>query len=86
MRNHVCVNPNSNDEVVDKLISQMEGVVTPIKVVLGSKSGKAGLAPDRQIGRRIYILFKINASGECVKSLNAVSGVRFCDTLHLGKS
>jgi small subunit ribosomal protein S6 len=64
------VNPNSTDEVVDKLISQMEGVVTSYQgeIVGVEKMGRRKLA--YRIGKLeegIYILFKINASGECVK-------------------
>ena len=64
------VNPNSTDEEVDKLISQMEGVVTSYQgeIVGVEKMGRRKLA--YRIGKLeegIYILFKINASGECVK-------------------
>ena len=64
------VNPNSTEEEVDKLISQMEGVVKSYQgeVVGVEKMGKRKLA--YRIGKSeegIYLLFKINASGECVK-------------------
>ena len=64
------VNPNSTDEEVDKLISQMEGVVTSYQgeIVGVEKMGRRKLA--YRIGRLEegnYILFKINAGGECVK-------------------
>ena len=64
------VSPNSTDEEVDKLISQMEGVVTSYQgeIVGVEKMGRRKLA--YRIGKLEegnYILFKINASGECVK-------------------
>jgi small subunit ribosomal protein S6 len=64
------VSPISTDEEVDKLISQMEGVVTSHQgeIVGVEKMGKRKLA--YRIGKLEegnYILFKINASGECVK-------------------
>ena len=64
------VNPNSTDEEVDKLISQMESVVTSYQceIVGVEKMGRRKLA--YRIGKSEegnYILFKINASGECVK-------------------
>jgi len=64
------VKPNSTDEEVDKLVSQMEGVVKSYQgeVIGVEKMGKRKLA--YRIGKSeegIYLLFKINASGECVK-------------------
>jgi small subunit ribosomal protein S6 len=64
------VSPTSTDEEVDKLISQMEGVVTSSQgeIVGVEKMGRRKLA--YRIGKLEegnYILFKINASGECVK-------------------
>ena len=73
MRNYeimFIVNATSTDEEVDKLVAQMEGVVKSFQseVVAVEKMGRRKLA--YRIGKSeegIYLLFKINASGECVK-------------------
>jgi small subunit ribosomal protein S6 len=64
------VRPNSADEEVDKLIAQMEGVVKSFQgEVLGvEKMGKRKLAYRIDKAEEgIYVLFRVNASGECVK-------------------
>lgn len=62
--------PNSSDEEIDKLVSQMEAVVTSYKgEMLGvEKIGKKKLAYRiLKFDEGYYVLFKLNADGECVK-------------------
>ncbi|MFN8008063.1 MAG: 30S ribosomal protein S6 [Terriglobia bacterium] len=64
------VKPTSTDEDVDKLIAQMEGVVKSYEgeVVAVDKMGRRKLAYRIDKSEEgVYVLFKINASGECVK-------------------
>jgi small subunit ribosomal protein S6 len=73
MRNYeimFILKPNATEEEIDKLLSQMEAVVTSHKgeIVGVEKIGKKKLAYRiLKFEEGFYILFKLNADGECVK-------------------
>ena len=73
MRNYeimFILRPSSPEEEIDKLIAQMQAVVTSQKgEVLGvDKIGKKKLAYRiLKFDEGYYVLFKLNAGGECVK-------------------
>ena len=73
MRNYeimFILKPGSTDEEIDKLIAAMEGVVTSYKgeMVGVEKMGKKKLAYRiEKFDEGYYVLFKLNADGECVK-------------------
>jgi len=62
--------PNATEEEMDKLIGQMEALVTSHKgeVVGVEKMGKKKLAYSvLKFEEGFYVLFRLNADGECVK-------------------
>ena len=62
--------PNATEEEMDKLIGQMEAVVTSHKgeMVGVEKMGKKKLAYSvLKFEEGFYVLFKLNADGECLK-------------------
>jgi small subunit ribosomal protein S6 len=62
--------PNATEEEMDKLIGQMEAVVTSHKgeIVGVEKMGKKKLAYSvLKFEEGFYVLFRLNADGECVK-------------------
>jgi small subunit ribosomal protein S6 len=73
MRNYeimFILKPNATEEEMDKLISQMEAVVTSHKgeIVGLEKIGKKKLAYRiLKFEEGFYVLFRLNADGECVK-------------------
>jgi small subunit ribosomal protein S6 len=73
MRNYeimFILKPNATEEEMDKLISQMEAVVTSHKgeIVGVEKIGKKKLAYRiLKFEEGFYVLFRLNADGECVK-------------------
>jgi small subunit ribosomal protein S6 len=73
MRNYeimFILKPNATEEEMDKLISQMEAVVTSHKgeIVGVEKIGKKKLAYRiLKFEEGFYLLFRLNADGECVK-------------------
>ena len=73
MRNYeimFILKPGSTDEENDKLIAAMEGVVTSHKgeMIGVEKMGKKKLAYRiDKFDEGYYVLFKLNADGECVK-------------------
>jgi small subunit ribosomal protein S6 len=73
MRNYeimFIVQPNTLEEEIDKFIAQMDGVVTSHKgQVLGvEKIGRKKLAYRiLKFEEGYYVLFKIDADGECVR-------------------
>jgi small subunit ribosomal protein S6 len=73
MRNYeimFILKPNATEEEMDRLISQMEAVVTSHKgeMVGVEKIGKKKLAYRiLKFDEGFYVLFRLNADGECVK-------------------
>jgi small subunit ribosomal protein S6 len=73
MRNYeimFILKPNATEEELDKLISQMEAVVTSHKgeIVGVEKIGRKKLAYRiLKFEEGFYLLFRLNADGECVK-------------------
>jgi small subunit ribosomal protein S6 len=73
MRNYeimFILKPNSTEEEIDKLNTQMEAVVTSHKGEIQGveKIGKKKLAYHiLKFEEGYYVLFKLNADGECVK-------------------
>jgi small subunit ribosomal protein S6 len=73
MRNYeimFILKPGSTDEENDKLIAAMEGVVTSHKgeMIGVEKMGKKKLAYRiDKFDEGYYVLFRLNADGECVK-------------------
>jgi small subunit ribosomal protein S6 len=73
MRNYeimFILKPNATEEELDKLISQMEAVVTSHKgeIVGVEKIGRKKLAYRiLKFEEGFYVLFRLNADGECVK-------------------
>ena len=73
MRNYeimFILKPGSTDEENDKLIAAMENVVTSHKgeIIAVEKMGKKKLAYRiEKFDEGHYILFRVNADGECVK-------------------